>query len=141
MEEAEVARDDELVDEVDPNPGLSGEVRVGRYDVRLVLRVSIFEELEDDVRVVEGSALVSESGDQSFRIEGYTLVVRAGGTEIPSEGVRDEMRDLLWSLTQQGGVLVERVGLDVFVRYPAFLESHPAFMRERAKLLGNECLR
>jgi hypothetical protein len=40
------------------------------------------------------------------------------------------------SLTQQARVLIERVSLDVFVRYSAFLESHPAFLREWAELLG-----
>ena len=40
------------------------------------------------------------------------------------------------SLTQQGGALVERVSLDVFVRYSAFLESYPAFLGEWAELLG-----
>ena len=38
------------------------------------------------------------------------------------------------SLTQQGGALVERIGLDVFVRYSALLEGYPAFLGERAEL-------
>jgi hypothetical protein len=39
------------------------------------------------------------------------------------------------SLTQQGRILVERIGLDVFVRDSAFLETYPTFLRERAELL------
>jgi len=62
VEDAEVARDDELVDEIDPDPGLSGLIGISWYQVGFVLGVSIFEELEDDVRVVKGSALVGESG-------------------------------------------------------------------------------
>jgi len=38
------------------------------------------------------------------------------------------------TLTQQGRVFIERIGLDVFVRDSAFLESYPAFLRERAEL-------
>ena len=63
VEEAEVARYDELVDEVDPDPGLSGDVRIGGYQAGLVLRVGSFEELEDDVRVVKRPSLVREGGD------------------------------------------------------------------------------
>ena len=43
------------------------------------------------------------------------------------------------SLTQQGGVLIERISLDVFVRYPAFLEGYPAFLRKWAELSGRGC--
>ena len=62
VEDAEVAGDDELVDEIDPDPGLSGLIGISWYQVGFVLGVSIFEELEDNVRVVERSALVGESG-------------------------------------------------------------------------------
>jgi len=68
VEEAKVARDDEFVDKVDPDPGLSCEVGVGRYHAGFSLRVSIFKELEDDMRVVKGSPLMRESGDQSSGI-------------------------------------------------------------------------
>ena len=63
MEEAEVARHDELVDEIDPDPGLGGEVRVHGYQMGFVLRISGLEELEDDVRVVKRSSLIRESGN------------------------------------------------------------------------------
>ena len=49
VEEAEVAGHDELVDEVDPDPGLGGDVGVGRYQVGLVLGIGGLEELEDDM--------------------------------------------------------------------------------------------
>ena len=62
VEDAEVARDDELVDEIDPDPGLSGLIGIGWYQVGFVLGVSIFEEFEDDVRVVKRPALMGESG-------------------------------------------------------------------------------
>lgn len=58
----------------------------------------------------------------------------AGGGE---EGLSDQAKISIsrsGSLTQQGGALIERVGLDVFVRDPAFLESYPAFLGERAEL-------
>ena len=63
VEDTEVARDDELVDEIGPDPGLSGLIGVGWYQVGFVLGISIFEELEDDVRVVKGSALMGDNGD------------------------------------------------------------------------------
>lgn len=63
VEEAEIARDDELVDKIDPDPSLSGLVGVGRYQAGFVLGVSTFEELDDDLRVVQGSILVGDSGD------------------------------------------------------------------------------
>lgn len=63
VEEAEVTRDDELVDEIDPDPCLSGLIRINGYQVGLILGVSSFEELEDDMRVVKGSPLMGESGD------------------------------------------------------------------------------
>ena len=69
MEEAEVTRHDKFVDKIDPDPGLSGLVGISGYHVGFVLRVSIFEELEDDVRVVKGSPLMCEGRDQSFGIE------------------------------------------------------------------------
>jgi len=72
--------------------------------VGFVLGISIFEELEDDVRVVKRFPLISESGDQSFRIKG-----------------------------QQLGALVEWVGLDVFVRYSAFFEGYPTLLGKRAE--------
>jgi len=62
VEDAEVARDDELVDEIDPDPGLSGLIGISWYQVGFVLGVSIFEELEDNVRVVKRPALMGESG-------------------------------------------------------------------------------
>ena len=62
VEDAEVARDDELVDEIDPDPSLGGLIGIGWYQVGFVLGVSIFEELEDDVRVVKRPALMGESG-------------------------------------------------------------------------------
>jgi len=55
------------------------------------------------------------------------------------EGLSDQAKISIsrsGSLTQQGGALIERVGLDVFVRDPAFLESYPAFLGERAELSG-----
>jgi len=104
VEEAEVARYDELVDEIDPDPGLSGEIGVGRYHMGFVLGVGIFEELEDDMGVVKRSSLMGESRDQSFGVE-----------------------------SEQCRVLVERVSLDVLVRYSAFLESYPAFLCEGAE--------
>lgn len=88
MEEAEVARHDELVDEIDPDPGLGGEVRVHGYQMGFVLRISGLEELEDDVRVVKGPPLMGESGDQSFGIESCTSVVgKAKGTETYGSGL------------------------------------------------------
>jgi len=39
------------------------------------------------------------------------------------------------SLTEQCRVLVERVSLDVLVRYSAFLKSYPAFLCEGAELV------
>jgi hypothetical protein len=71
MEDAEVSRDDVLVDDIDPDPGLSGIVGICWSQLRLVLGVSVFKELEDNVRVVKGFSLISESGNQSFGIEGY----------------------------------------------------------------------
>jgi len=104
VEDAEVAGHDVLVDEIDPDPGLSSLVGISWYQAGLVLRVSIFEEFEDDLRIVKRFPLICESGNQPFGIEG-----------------------------QQSGVLVERIGLYVFVRYPAFLESNPTFVREWAE--------
>ena len=63
VEDAEVARHDVLVDDIDPDPGLSGLVGIGGYQAGLVLGVSIFEELEDDVRVVKRFPLIRECGD------------------------------------------------------------------------------
>jgi len=63
VEDTEVTRDDELVDEIDPDPRLGGLIGVGWYQVGCILGIGIFEELEDDVRVVKGSALMGESGD------------------------------------------------------------------------------
>ena len=71
VEDAEVARDDVLVDDIDPDPGLSSAVGICGSQAGLVLGVSIFEELEDNARVVEGLPLIGESGDQSFGIESY----------------------------------------------------------------------
>lgn len=70
MEDAEVTVNDEFVDKVDPDPGLGSLIRISWYYVGFVVGIGIFEELEDDVRVVKRFALISESGDQSFRIEG-----------------------------------------------------------------------
>lgn len=70
VKEAEVARHDELVDEIAPDPGLSGLVWIGRSQMGLILGVNIFEEFENDVGVVKGSASISESGDETFGIEG-----------------------------------------------------------------------
>lgn len=69
VEETEVTRDDELVDEITPDPGLSGLVRVGWSQMGFVAGVDVFEEFENDVRVVKGFALVGESGDQTLGIE------------------------------------------------------------------------
>ena len=89
VEEAEVARDDELVDEVDPDPGLGSDVRIGGYQVGLLLGISVLEELEDDMGVVEGPPLVREGRDKTFGIESYTSVVRrVKGTEISGWGKR-----------------------------------------------------
>ena len=89
VEEAEVARDDELVDEVDPDPGLGSDVRIGGYQVGLLLGISVLEELEDDMGVVEGPPLVREGRDETFGIESYTSVVRrVKGTEISGWGKR-----------------------------------------------------
>lgn len=90
VEEAEVARYDELVDEIDPDPGLSGEIGVGRYHMGFVLGVGIFEELEDDMRVVKRSSLMGESGDQSFGVESCILVIRR------VEGTDTSVRDKRW---------------------------------------------
>lgn len=63
VEEAEVAWHDKLVDKVDPDPCLSSLVGVGWHQAGFVLGVSIFKELEDDLRVVQGSALMRDGGD------------------------------------------------------------------------------
>ena len=76
VEEAEVARDDEFVDIVDPDPGLSGEVGVGRYHAGFVLRISVFKELEDDMRIVKRFSLIRDGGDQSSGVESCRSVVR-----------------------------------------------------------------
>ena len=70
MEDAEVTVNDEFIDEVDPDPRLGSLIWVSWYHVGFILGISIFEELEDDVRVVKRFPLISESGDQSFRIKG-----------------------------------------------------------------------
>ena len=69
MENAEVSWYDVFVDEIDPDPGLSGFVGISRPQTGLVLGIEIFKELEDDMRVVKGFTLIRESGDQSFGIE------------------------------------------------------------------------
>jgi len=104
VEDAEVARDDVFVDDIDPDPGLSGIVGICGPQAGLVLGVSIFEELEDNARVVQGFSLISESGDQSFGIE-----------------------------SKEGRVLIEWVCLDVFVWNSAFLEGDPALLSEWAE--------
>ena len=71
VEHAEVAGYYELVDKIYPDPGLSSLIGVCRSQVGFAIGVSIFEELEDNVRVVERSSLVRESGDQSFGIESF----------------------------------------------------------------------
>lgn len=63
VEDTEVARDDELVNKIDPDSSLSGIVGISWYQVGFVSGVSIFEELEDDVRVVKRSPLMREDGD------------------------------------------------------------------------------
>ena len=85
VKEAEVAGHDELVDEVDPDPGLSGIVRVHGYHTGCELRISIFEELEDDVRIVNGSPVVGDGGDETSGIESCR---RARGSEGPGWGKR-----------------------------------------------------
>jgi len=104
VEDTEVARDDVLVDDIDPDPGLSGVVGICGPQAGLVLGVSIFEELEDNARVVQGFSLISESGDQTFGIE-----------------------------SKEGRVLIEWVCLDVFVRNSAFLEGDPTLLSEWAE--------
>lgn len=79
MEEAEVARDDELVDEISPDPGLSGLVWIGGPEVGFGSGVNIFEEFENDMGVMEGSALIRKSGDEAFGVEGYVVDWTAGG--------------------------------------------------------------
>lgn len=69
MEDAEIAWDDELVDEIDPDPGLCGLVGIGRSQVGLVFGIGIFEEFENDVRVVKGLGLIGECRDQTLWIE------------------------------------------------------------------------
>lgn len=69
MENAEVSRYDVLVNEIDPDPGLSGFVGISWSQAGLVLGIEVFKELEDDMRVVKGFTLIRESGDQSFGIE------------------------------------------------------------------------
>ena len=97
VEEAEVARDDEFVDEIDPDPGLGGEVGVGRYYAGCVLWVSVFKELEDDMRVVKGFPLIGDCGDQSSGVEGCMSVRRSarGGRDVGLGGKRTsiETRD------------------------------------------------
>lgn len=89
VEEAEVAGDDEFVDKVDPDPGLSGKVGVGRYHPGFVLRVSVFKELEDDMRVVKGSALICDGGDETSGVESCISVSgEQEGAEISGWGKR-----------------------------------------------------
>jgi len=104
VEEAEVARHDELVNEIGPDPGLSGLVWIGWSQMGFRLGVNILEELENNVGVVEGIAPIGESGDQPFGIE-----------------------------SQEGRVLIERICLDIFVRDPAFFEGNPTFVGEWTK--------
>ena len=84
MEDAEVTWDDELVDEIDPDPCLSSLIGIGWYHVGFVLGIGIFEELEDDVRVVKRFPSISECGDQSFWIEG------CASAEIRNRNIRME---------------------------------------------------
>lgn len=76
VKKAEVARHDELVDEITPDSGLSGLVWIGRPQMGFVLGVNIFEEFEDNVGVVKRFALICESGDESFGVEGYVSMVQ-----------------------------------------------------------------
>ena len=107
MEEPEVARDDEFVDKVDPDPGLSGKVGVGRYHTGFVLRIGVFKELEDDMRVVKGFPLIRDGGDESSGVESYISVVRRarGGRDIGMEQA-NKCRDAGW------GEWFERSSLD-----------------------------
>ena len=97
MEEPKVPRDDEFVDKVDPDPGLSGEVGVGRYHAGFVLGISIFEELEDDVRVVKGFPLIRDGGDESSGVEScISIVRRAGGGRDVGTGQASKYRGTGW---------------------------------------------
>jgi len=69
VEKAEVTRDDELVDEVTPDPGLSGLVWIGWSQMGFVPGINVFEELENNVGVVKGFSLIGESGNETFGIE------------------------------------------------------------------------
>ena len=71
VEKAEVARDDELVDEITPDPALSGLVWIGWSQMGFVLGIGVFEEFEDNMGVMKGFSLVCEGGDESFGIESY----------------------------------------------------------------------
>lgn len=62
VEQAEVARHNVFVNEIDPDPGLGGLVGISGPQ-GVVLGVSIFEELEDDLRIVKWFALICDSGD------------------------------------------------------------------------------
>ena len=118
MEEAEVAGDDEFVDKVDPDPGLSGKVRVGRYHAGFVLRVSVFKELEDDMRVVKGFTLIGDCGDETSGVESYISIVRRarGGRDI-GMGQASRYRGAGW------GEWFERSSLDFIF---AFRVTHRA---------------
>lgn len=76
VEEAEVAGDDELVDEITPDPGLSGLVWIGWSQMGFMLGANIFEEFDDNVGVMEWPSLMGESGDQTFGIEGCVWIGR-----------------------------------------------------------------
>jgi len=69
VEEAEVARYDELVDEINPDPGLSGLVWIGWSQMGFALGVGVFEEFKDNVGVMNGLSLIGESGDETFGVE------------------------------------------------------------------------
>ena len=118
MEETEVARDDEFVDKIDPDPGLSGKVGVGRYHAGFILRVSVFKELEDDMRVVKGFPLIRDGGDKSSGVESCSSIVRRarGGRDI-GMGQASKDRDAGW------GEWFERSSLDFIF---AFRVTHRA---------------
>lgn len=148
VEEAEVARHDELVNEIGPDPGLSGLVWIGWSQMGFRLGVNILEELENNMGVVEGISPIGESGDQPFGIEScgkgrremsVRERVRAPGDHSDvgwgrlGRGKQNE--SLPGSLTQEGRVLIERICLDIFVRNPTFFEGNPTFVGEWTKLL------
>ena len=63
VEEAKITRDDELVDEITPDPGLSGLIWIDWSQMGFIARINVFEEFENDVRVVKGFTLIGESGN------------------------------------------------------------------------------